>query len=785
MRMTNQKIDVATGMSARSRKWKNRKMLWSDLVIRLTKEHKTNETFKEFISATKAEQHKIKDVGGYVGGYLRGGKRSPRNVLHRQVLTLDIDFARDGFWEDFILQYDNAAVLHGTHKHSTENPRLRLVMPLSRECSPDEYVAVARRIAGDLDVELFDNTTFETNRLMFWPSNPIDVEYYSETQEGEWVDVDEVLASYVDWKDTSAWPTAETHLREVLDLAKKQEDPDQKKGIVGAFCRAYNIHEVIEKYLSDEYIATENGRYTYSKGSTASGLITYEDKFAFSHHGTDPTSGMLCNAFDLVRVHKFGHLGESATSQASSKEMYELAANDENARGVLARENFEQSKYDFAEDEGENEEPEYTDWAKALEVDKRGVNLSSAKNIEIILRNDPKIKGRFKYNRFDNKAYMLKSPPWRKIEKKEAIRNVDFAGIRNYFEIVYSIASKTKIEDCLDLELERQAFHPVKEFLSGLKWDKIKRVDSMLTDYFRTPNDLYHNEAIRKTLCGAVARIFEPGVKFDMVLVLVGAQGTGKSTIARKLGKDWASDTFSTVAGNSAFEQLQGKWIIEMGELAGLRKADVETTKHFISKQDDSFRPAYGRTVETYPRQCIFIGTTNNKNFLRDPSGNRRFIPVSIAPEKAEKSIFKISEKEVDQIWAEAVVMYENGEKLYMSKEAEQLAKGEQTKHSEVDERTGMVEAYLAILLPIGWAKMDIFARRDYLNNGDQSDGEKREHVCAAEVWAECLSKDKNDMDRYKTREINDILRGLDEWGQNGSTKNFSLYGKQKYYFRK
>jgi len=291
------KINVAFGLSAKSKIWKNKTLLFSEFVNKLRQEHKTNETYKEFLAASKEEQGKIKDCGGYVGGYLRAGKRSPENIVHRQIATLDIDFAHLDFWEDFTMQFGCAAILHGTHKHSEISPRYRLVIPLSREASPDEYVAVSRQIAGLLGIELFDGTTFETNRLMFWPSTPIDQDYYFREQDGPWIDVDEILSSYIDWKDTSLWPTADKTAKLIGEQVKRQEDPEVKKGIVGAFCRTYTITEAIEAFLLEQYIPTDkDDRYTYTKGSTAAGLIIYEDKFAYSHHGTDPTSGKTSKA---------------------------------------------------------------------------------------------------------------------------------------------------------------------------------------------------------------------------------------------------------------------------------------------------------------------------------------------------------------------------------------------------------------------------------------------------------------------------------------------------------
>lgn len=791
-------LHLAIGMSAKSKIWKNKKIQWSELVTRLKETNRTTETLKEFISATKEEQLKIKDVGGYVGGYLRNGRRKPENVVNRQLLTLDIDFAHKDFWDDYLLQFNNAAVLHATHKHCESSPRFRLIMPLSRECTPDEYVATARQIAGLMGIELFDKTTFETNRLMFWPSSPRDVDYYFEFQDGPWIDVDEILDSYTDWKDSSLWPTAERELNEVKASAKKQEDPENKKGIVGAFCRTYSITEAISKFLVDIYVSTDiEDRYTYSKGTTAAGLIVYDDKFAYSHHGTDPCGGKLCNAFDLVRIHKFGHLDSDESYQGQKPKsfaaMEKLSREDKSVKKVIASENIQEAKYDFTEDLEENEavEDEDIEWMQDLEVDSKGNYLSTAPNLNLIFSNDHRLKKLFRQNDFDGKRYVFGNLPWRKVTKPEPVKNVDYSGVRNYIESIYGISGAMKVEDSMALEFEKNHYHPILDYLRSLEWDKTPRVDRILIDYFGAADNVYTREAIRKMMVGAVARVFDPGVKFDLVLTLVSQeQGTGKSSFLKALGQSWFSDTFITVQGKESFEQLQGAWLIEMAELSGLRKADIEAIKHFISKQEDMFRPAYARTPETYPRQCVFIATTNESTFLRDPSGNRRFMPVDIHNIKLvdnEKLKSFLGDKSlIDQIWAEAVYLYRKGENLYLSKEAEKIATIQQKLHSEADERRGLIEAYLNKLLPEDWDTMDLYERRAFMEDPLSEKGKiDRVYVCVAEIWCECLGKNKEDMDRYKTRDINDIMRGLDEWEQVNSTRNFKIYGKQKYYARK
>ena len=785
-------LSIAIGLNVSSKIWKNTKMAWSDLVQKLSTPVITAETYKQFMNATKEEQSKIKDVGGFVGGFLTNGRRDKTNVLYRQLITLDIDFSHENFWWDFTMLFGCAAVIHSTHKSCPEKPRHRLIIPIDREVSQEEYQAIARKVAGDLNIDLFDQSTFDVNRLMFWPSVSSDAEYYFEYQDGPFLEADYVLGLYNDWHDTSEWPTASDSNDIIRQAIKKQEDPDSKKGIIGVFCRAYSIQSAIETFLPEVYTPAGDERYTYVNGSTAAGLITYDDKFAYSHHGTDPAGGRLCNAFDLVRIHKFGHLDTGKEKEdkdkKSFKAMEEFASKDPFVKKHIAEEKFAEAKFEFAEEATQAMDEEVDNsWVTLLDANTKGEYENSANNLNVIIQYDQFLKDVFKLNTFDNRRYVTRSLPWRKVDIMEPLRDVDYSGVRNYIECVYGIVSSQKVDDALALEFEKKRFHPITEYLKSLVWDKTQRIDTLLIDYFGADDNAYTRAAIRKMLCAAVARVFEPGVKFDTALILVGPQETYKSTFIKKLGKHWFSDTFTTVQGKESFEQLQGAWIIEMAELSGLKKAEVETIKHFISKREDQFRPAYGRTVETYKRQCVFFGTTNKDDFLRDPTGNRRFLPIDVRPEFVTKSVPEdLTEEEIDQIWAEAYKLYRAGEPLYMTGEEDVIAKIEQHKHSETDERKGVIEEYLNKKYPDNWNDMDLYDRRHWLEDPLSQNGTiPKDFVCVAEIWCECLGKDKTDMSRYNTREVNEILRSLPEWEYINSTKNFSIYGKQKYYKRK
>jgi predicted P-loop ATPase len=782
-------IEIAVAFTAQAKTWKNKKLSWGDFLQKLRQPVVKDVTFKQFKALAKKDASKVKDVGGYVGGYLRGGKRSPANVSYRQLLTLDIDFATSDFWEAFGFVYDCEAVLHGTMSSAPDAPRYRLILPLSRECSAEEYTALSRKVAGNIGIEFFDNTTFEVNRLMYWPSVCADVKPYLEYQSGDWLDVDAVLGSYRDWRDVSEWPTNKQASDDVRAKADKQEDPLEKRGVVGAFCRSYSIEEAIETFLAKVYEPGSEDRYTYLNGSTANGLVVYESKYAYSHHGTDPAGGLLCNAFDLVRLHKFGELDQAPNSLKSFKAMEAFALQDKRVKGLLAKELKEVYASDFEDESGvfSEAEPEAanSDWLEEMDLDGRGQTfLATAKNIDLILTNDAALKGLFALNQFDNKAYLMRSAPWRKLRESEPIRDVDLAGLRNYIEKAFGISSKEKVADSFKLEILNRAFHPIRDYLNGLIWDQEKRVDRLFIDYFGINESAYAREAARKSLCGAVARVFEPGVKFDLVPVIVGEEGIYKSTFWRRLGGRWFSDTFMKVEGKDALEQIQGAWIIEIAELAGLRKSDAESVKHFLTKQIDQFRAAYAHVSETHARQCVFVGTTNIRDFLKDPTGNRRFLPIMSNPDRIKKSVdLDLVGDEINQIWAEAVFYYMQGEKLYLGPEAAAQAKAIQADHTESDERAGYIEGFLAKLLPSDWAKWDIFDRQAYFADAKATGDVKRTEVTVAEIWVECLGKQREDMTKYNTREINDILKTLG-WKFSGSVKAVSQYGRQRIFVK-
>lgn len=332
---------ISTGDSRKSTEWMPKAMSWDQLCAKLKRPVTTRETTEEFASMSRDERSRIKDVGGFVGGRV-DGIRKASNVSERQLLALDADFGTMELWETWEMMIGCAAALHSTHSHTADNPRLRLLIPLSRPVSADEYTPVARMVASWLGIEAFDDTTYEPNRLMYWPSCPSDGEYIFRSLDGEWLNPDDVLSQYTDWRDMRNWPRSERQQRIIKRMGERQGVPVEKPGVIGAFNRVYTITEAIVKYLPDVYTPCGEGRWTYTKGSTIGGAVTYDgDTFLYSHHDTDPVSGRLCNAYDLVRLHLFGSQDEgldidSLSELPSTQSMRELCAQDEQVRQELA-----------------------------------------------------------------------------------------------------------------------------------------------------------------------------------------------------------------------------------------------------------------------------------------------------------------------------------------------------------------------------------------------------------------------------------------------------------------
>lgn len=787
-------VDLATGHSRTSKKWRNRHWQWSELLQRCSETQRTSETAAEYAKMSREEQSNVKDVGGFVGGYLSGGVRKNTNVLYRSVATLDIDYGTLNVWEDFQMAFGFAAMIYSTHKHSEKTPRYRLVFPLSRQVSPAEYEPLCRKIAAEIGIDLFDDTTYELPRLFYWPSTSKDAEYVFEYQDGPACNVDQILAQYVDYRDVSAWPVSSREGEVIAHEIKKAGDPTEKPGLIGAFCRAYSIEDVIERFLSDYYEPTgADGRYTYKLGSVAGGLVCYEGKFAFSHHETDPASRQLCNAFDLCRIHLYGAKDEGSraldiTRKPSYLAMTDFVSQDRNVKLILSRDKQQAAADDFA---GVELPEDYSDeWKADLEYSKSGKLQCTIGNIILILENDPALRGHIVHDLFAGYDGVVGGLPWNKNATQWT--DTDDANLRVWLEKNYDITGKEKIADALTAVLTRHSYHPIRDYLNGLTWDGTPRLERLIIDYIGAEDTELNRVMTRKHFTAAVTRVFKPGCKYDYCLVMTGPEGAGKSTLLNKMGGQWFNDSITTTEGKEGMDQLRRAWIIEMGELASIKRSDVESIKAYLSKRVDIYRAAYARRTAEHPRQCIFCGTTNEALFLKGDNGNRRFWIIAVDPTLRKYTAWQDAiDRDRDQLWAEAVHYYKQGEKLYLDDRLEAQAKQRQAEYNDDhdDPLADMLLNFLDAKLPADWETYDLSRRRAWWRDPDplNADGtETRTRVSAVEFICERMGRDMADKEfKYLARKISNLIKALPNWEKVSTTKHCqNLYGIQRGYRR-
>lgn len=780
--------------------YKHEQTTWADLTEKLSHTKRTAETVADYMAMSKDDQSAIKDVGGYVLGDLKGGKRSAKTVLSRSAVCLDLDFAPSDLWDQLTMLFPWAVAIYSTHKHTSRTPKFRVIIPLSRDVNPEEYEAVARKLADDyMNIDWTDDTTFQPSRMMFWPSTSADGVYVFEHQDGELLDPDEVLQLYCGrWNDISFWPYSSRVERKRETTGKKAGDPLEKTGPVGWFCKAYTIQEAIETFIPDVYTPTDkDNRWTYAAGTTAGGFVIYDSgTLAYSNHMSDPCGDMHCvNAFDMVRIHLFGYKDEGSkafgVNLPSYKAMVELVHSDKKVKAIQAAEMFNAQVEAQTEDETGISKEEFKEanakWQSQLTRNaKTGAVEDTLNNAVLVMQNDIKLAGFGGMDTFTNMPVKKGSLPWWKYDPKDtAWTDSDLAELSLYLERYYGIVNRQNIKTARTAVWGRNAFHPIKDYLESLEWDGKPRLDTLLVDYLGAQDNAYVRAVTRKFFVAAVARILNPGTQFDEILTLEGPQGCGKSQFIRHIaGDDWVNDSLQTFTGKEAYEALQGSWFVEVAELAANRRADVNQSKHFISKQSDRFRKAYAELTGNYKRQCVFVGTTNQTDFLRDMTGNRRWWIVSVDG-SGPKDIWKDLAAERDQIFAEARHFFEAGEPIHLDKEIAKLAEVVQEEYRYKSVREDQIAEFLEMELPEGWETMELAARQMWLETHDKEGVEKRERVCLLEIWQEVLGGIRGHFPNADQREIRDILKKLG-WTKEPSKRRMGkLYGVQRTFTRK
>lgn len=771
-------LSWAVGRGSNLGKAENKKGSWADLRKLLSKPTVTNEKHKTYMKMSRDEQLHLKSINGWISGaQCEGNKRNLASVKPRDVGSLDCDYPWEGFFENtkdglaFLSGYEH--VILSTRSSTDDAPRYRIIFPMARFVQPDEWMPLCRIISFRIDfeqqpMEQVDVVSSRRAQMMFLPTISKDQTFEFHHNKGAILDPDEMFAWYEenhgDWRDLANLPLykGEEGIRKHAD---KAEDPWLKPGVIGDWCRAWPIEDLIAEFLSDIYVPGDTGsakpRYTYTGGSASNGAVVEDDgRFLYSHHGTDPVGEQLVNAWDLYRIHMFGKLDEkidpekvSMMDRPSSKAMrefietndryraertksrYDLGAmfedsevGDEDFVDDDAEENLSAGSTEYTEEEhpepdtteddewgfsdadvGEPDEPEEpvkpkkakaakpknpkakTWFGEELEVNKNGDISSHVHNVAAILYNDPRFYGKLRYDEFtgvvrvfDDIASKSENIPTLKCLDKlwgdrwtqhgHATIRAILATPNGAGKVGYGLGTVAErdIADGVMLAARRNTYHPIKDFLEAVEWDGKERVERLFIDYLGMVDTPYTRETAKLVLIASVARIYEPGTKFDYAPVLQGDQGIRKSTFIRTL---YTSRWFGEVACDlgdvqKVAEAISGKWGNELPEMAAQNKSEVTDTKAFLSRQEDTVRMAYAREVSVIRRQSVFWGTTNEDIYLKDRTGNRRFWPLAVAIHTIDTG--KLAE-ELPMLWAEALELYRAMRVMYPRAQHEDL----------------------------------------------------------------------------------------------------------------
>ena len=750
---------ISIGSDRHCTKWLNKKVTWPEFCELMKSNTRiTNESSSEYKRMSKDEQGKIKDVGGFVGGWVKAGRRLKGNIHKRRFLCLDLDNGpKVEDIKDLLEELDFDWLMHSTHKHTSGDNRIRIIIPTDREVNPDEFEFISRELSELLGFETIDCTCFQIERLMFWCSAPKDitpiltwVDDLGPLRVEEWIDKDRI-------HDRSTWKYGPQEVSESkIPSGKEKADPLSKPGLIGAFCRAWPISRVLDEIFPGEYEGG-NGRYTLKAGSTFGGVCVYDDKFYYSYHQTDELGLQLVNAYDLVLEKKYGGKKQACHAWMTKEDSVKLELNKEEFKG------------------------EFKDWMSSLERNRKGECVDSYGNMLTILENEYDLW----FDEFGRKMML----------GNESLNDTDLINIHIMLERKYDMrVAKVKMENGVAARCMERVRHPIKEYLEGLVWDGKSRIDTILEDCYGVEMTNYHKVIMRKYLVACVKRIYHPGCKFDNALTFVGKEYVGKSSFGRVLaGDDWFSDDLSLydMKDKTAAEKLAGNWIMEIPEMqgGGRGKVDINCVTSFLSRQEENYRAPFGKIPLKRKRETCFIASTNElEGFLKKTTGNRRYwiIDLSSATKILNQDLLRENR---DQIWAEAKHFMKNENLWIDDLEVQKVTKKLQNQFMENSLDISIIQEYLDVKLPKDFNSMDIYSRRLYIQNAmgyaycedKYTNLVERDSVCVSEVWYELYG---NELQKKRRRDSTDIVISLQKLGWKATDQRSPIvaYGRPKLY---
>ena len=762
------KLAIATAPARRSKHWKQTEVEWDDVL------------------AWTWNVSDKKEAGNYLFGTLRpttethDGKtctaihRNNSAVVTRSALALDVDHPDPGFMDNLVLLSTFKFLAHTTYSSTTVEPRYRILVPLSREVTPDEYTHIARAFAQRWGADQFDASCFRPAQYMFRPGAAEPATFESWAGSGPALDAEDLLTDFLD--DLSG-----------LDMPRpnnSKRNPFEIEGVVGAFNRAYeDLALLVENY--DLPYEPDGDRWHLVGARSVAGMGKMADGLFYSHHSNDPAGGVACTAFDLVRLHRYSELDEglSEKTPVNRRKSYTAMLDD---ASVDARVVAEIVGVDFApdlSDDGDDGDaaPDPNAWKVGLRLRPRtGEFLDCVQNWDLVAANDPVLQLLY-FNDMTMSVETSGDLPWRGRESGDAFNSIDRQALMMYLEREYGYRPPIGLVDVVvNTKALETWVNPVKDYLESLKWDGVPRVGECLPGVRPTE---YTRMVARKSLVAAVARMFEPGVKWDHTLVLYGGEGLGKTYWISRVFRGYDS-TLGKLTDKDTLLILHRSWVMLADEGHSLKKADVDVQKEFLTRTADVFRMPYDRETVAHKRRCVFWSTTNDEIFLRRQEGNRRFLIVH-AEDKVNFDI--LTEEYIDQLWAEAVHLYREKELLYLEEEESKMSKLERERFTEEDNLTGLIQEYLDTLVPDNWERMSPESRRQWMlesADGFSKGSKRQERTCSTQIWVELLGNPIGRRDRAGLLEITNTLKKMPEWTLLTGRHRVPNYGAQAVFVR-
>lgn len=763
-------LDLSVAPSVSSRRWEAAMLTWERLVDR----------------AHNPEA--VKDCGGYVAGRLKGTARRKGQVEYRSAVTLDADAASETL-PAVVAGLGLRALVHSTYSHTRAHPRYRVIIPIMGPgLSEEEYPRVARGLIEALGEAQFDPGSTQPERLMFWPATANPDEYEVVECDGETATAQGLLRDF-----GGLGPTPD-------HMPGSKRDPLGLPGVAGAFNRVYDMARAVETFhLPYDPVDGEPNRWHYTPAESEGGVIVYPDGYVFSNHASDPAYGRALSMFDLVALHVYGGEDRAAGVPQSTapadrpsiqRAMREFAARPEIVTELVGA---DFAPLDVDETEGGEALPE---WVLEFHLHpKTGKPLDDVHNWDLLMKHDPVLRGLAR-NNMDLTTVTRRQFPWRTVEagKDDALTNADRAQISAHLQRAYSMPrpAQEQLNGVIDMVAQDHSFHPVVEYLEGLEWDGISRVET----YLPGAQDAYTRRVARLVAVQAVARALDPGVKVDNCLILTGRQGLGKSWFVETMARGWTC-TLGPIEGGGLRDTVMAmtrSWITVADEGFAMKKADAEALKQFVTLTHDVIRLPYAREHVKLPRRQVIWGTTNDAVFLRAQEGNRRFLIVEVA----EKLDFgKYSDEYVNQVWAEAVHIWKTSRdkyglkdnpELFLSSEEEAAAESVRSMATEEDSMTGLIQAYLDTLVPENWVEMSPEERISWLRDEEQgivSGTHPIDVVCSLEIWEIALGRERGKHSRVDILQITNALKQLPGWfGPMPKPTRLPFYGPQRVFAR-